>query len=51
LKDMAMSAILLCLANNTLREVLSLTDMEDIWDKLESWYKSKFLTNRLYLKT
>ncbi|VFQ60637.1 unnamed protein product [Cuscuta campestris] len=46
LKDMA---ICLCLANNTLRE-LGLTDPVDIWDKLESRYKSKSLTSRLYLK-
>ncbi|VFQ74792.1 unnamed protein product [Cuscuta campestris] len=50
LKDMATSTICLCLANNTLREVLSLTDLVDIWDKLESRYKSKSLTSRLYLK-
>ena len=50
LKDMATSTIFLCLANNTLRKVLGLTDPIDIWDKLESWYKSKSLTSRLYLK-
>ncbi|VFR00720.1 unnamed protein product [Cuscuta campestris] len=44
LKDMATSTICLCLANNTLREVLGLTDPVDIWDKLESRYKSKSLT-------
>ncbi|VFQ77330.1 unnamed protein product [Cuscuta campestris] len=50
LKDMETSTICLCLANNTLREVLGLTDPVDIWDKLESRYKSKSLTSRLYLK-
>jgi len=50
LKDMTTSTILLYLANNTLREVLGLTDPVDIWDKLESWYKSKSLISRLYLK-
>ncbi|VFQ76117.1 unnamed protein product [Cuscuta campestris] len=50
LKDMTTSTICLCLANNTLREVLGLTDPVDIWDKLESRYKSKSLTSRLYLK-
>ncbi|VFQ72130.1 unnamed protein product [Cuscuta campestris] len=50
LKDMATSTICLCLANNTLREVLGLTDPVEIWDKLESRYKSKSLTSRLYLK-
>ncbi|VFQ73127.1 unnamed protein product [Cuscuta campestris] len=50
LKDMATSTIFLCLANNTLRGVLGLTDPVDIWEKLESRYKSKSLTSRLYLK-
>ena len=50
LKDMATSTILLCLANNTLGEVLSLTDLIYIWDNLESRYSSKSLTSRLYLK-
>jgi hypothetical protein len=50
LKDMATSTISLCLANNTLREVIGLTDPVDIWEKLESRYKSKSLTSRLYLK-
>jgi len=49
-KDMATSTILLCLANNTLCEVLSLIDPVDIWDKLESRHKSKLLTSRLNLK-
>jgi len=47
---MTISTILLCLANNTLQEVLNLIDLIDIWDKLESQYKSKLLTTRLYLK-
>ena len=42
LKDMVTSTILLCLTNNTLWEVLALTDRVDICDKLGSWYKSKF---------
>ena len=50
LKDMATSIILFCLANNTLGEVLDLTDPVDIGDKLESRYKSKSLTRKLYLK-
>jgi len=50
LKDMVTSTILLCLANNTVRKVLGLTDLIDIWDKLENQYKSKSLTNRLYLR-
>jgi len=49
-KDMVAGTIFLCLANNTLRKVLGLADLVDIWDKLESWYKSKSLTSRLYLK-
>jgi len=50
LKGMAISTILLCLSNNALRNVLGLTDSVDIWDKLKSWYNSKTLTSRLYLK-
>ena len=46
LKDMETSTILLCLANNTLRKVLGLTNSVDIWNKLESCYKSKSLTNK-----
>jgi len=44
LKDMAMSTILLCLTNNTVREVRDLIDAVDIWGKLESQYKSKSVT-------
>ena len=47
LKDMATGTILFYLANNILREVLGLIDPVDIWNKLESWYKSKSLTNSL----
>jgi len=50
LKDMEPGTILIFLTNNTLEEVLGTTDPTDIWDKLESWYKSKSLTSRLYLK-
>ena len=50
MKDMTINTILLCFTNNTFREVLDLTDPIDIWEKLESRYKSKLLTNRLYLK-
>ena len=49
-KDMTISTILLCLTNNTLQDVLDLTDVINIWDKLESQYKYKSLTSRLYLK-
>jgi len=50
LKDMATSTILLCFANNILREIFGLTNLIGIWDKLESRYKSKLLTSMLYLK-
>jgi hypothetical protein len=36
LKDMATSTISLCLANNTLWEVIGVTDLVDIWEILES---------------
>jgi len=48
LKDMTTSTVLLCLADNTLRDVLTLTNPIDIWDKLESYYNSQSLTSRLY---
>ena len=48
--DMATSTILLSHANNTLRNILGLTDPVNIWDKLESQYKSKSLIRMLYLK-
>jgi len=47
---MATSTILLFPTNNTLQEVLGITELTDIWDKLESLYKLKSLTSRLYLK-
>lgn len=50
IRDLATSTIQMYLADNTLREVIGLTDPEVIWTKLESRYKSKSLTNRLYLK-
>ena len=46
---MANSTIHLYLANNTLREVIELTDPAEVWAKLESRYKSKSLTNHLFL--
>jgi len=49
LEDMGRSTILLCHANNNLREVLSLLHPVDIWDKFKSQYKLKSLTSRLYL--
>ena len=50
LKDVATNTILLCLTNNTLHQILSLTDLVDIWDKLKSRYKLKLLTKLVTLE-
>ena len=50
MRDLANITIQLFLGNNTLREVINETDPTEAWAKLESRYKSKSLTNRLYLK-
>lgn len=50
MRDLANSTIQLFLADNTLREVIGLDDPAEVWEKLMSRYKSKSLTNRLFLK-
>ena len=50
LKDMATSTILLCFANNILREIFGLTNLIGIWDKLESRYKSKIVDKYVVLE-
>ena len=50
MRDLVNNTIQLFLENITLREVINETDLEEAWEKLESIYKSKSLTNRLYLK-
>ena len=50
MRDLANNTIQLSLENSTLREVINETDLAKAWAKLESRYKSKSLTNQLYLK-
>ena len=47
----ALSAIQLCLSNEVLREVVKETTSKGIWEKLESLYMAKSMTNRLLLKS
>ena len=44
--DKALSIIQLCLSNLTLQEVLSKKTAKGLWEKLESIYMKKYLTNR-----
>ena len=46
----APSAIQLCFSNELLREVVKETTTKGIWEKLESLYMAKSITNRLILK-
>ena len=43
----ALSAIQLCLSNEVLREVVKEVTSKGIWEKLESLYMAKSVTNRL----
>ena len=45
------SAIQLCLSNEVLREVVKEVTSKGIWEKLESVYMAKSVTNRLLLKS
>ena len=45
----ALSAIQLCLSNKVLREVVKEVTSKGIWEKLESLYLAKSVTNRLLL--
>ena len=47
----ALSAIQLCLSNEVLREVVKEVTSKGIWQKLESLYMEKSVTNRLLLKS
>ena len=47
----ALSAIQLCLSNEVLREVVNEATSKGIWEKLESLYMAKNVTNRLLLKS
>jgi gag-polypeptide of LTR copia-type len=50
LDDKALSTIQLCLSNSTLQEDLLENTAKGLWEKLESMYMKKSLTNRLRLK-
>ena len=47
----ALSAIQLCFSKEVLGEVVKETTTKGIWDKLESLYMAKSVTNRLLLKS
>ncbi|TXG62727.1 hypothetical protein EZV62_009721 [Acer yangbiense] len=48
--EMALGTIILNLSDNVLREVNDETTACDVWNKLESLYLTKSLTNKIYLK-
>ena len=50
LEAKAAATIRLCLANDVMYHVMDEESPVAIWLKLESWYISKSLTNKLYLK-
>ena len=50
LMEKAHSAILLCLGNEVLCEIIEEDTTAKLWLKLESLHITKSLTNRLYLK-
>ncbi|GKC15501.1 retrotransposon protein, putative, ty1-copia subclass [Tanacetum coccineum] len=50
LNKKAHSAVILCLGNKVLREVIGETTAAGVWSKLETLYMTKSLANKLYLK-
>nr|GEZ73733.1 retrotransposon protein, putative, Ty1-copia subclass [Tanacetum cinerariifolium] len=46
----AHSAVILCLGNKVLREVVGETTAAEVWSKLGTLYMTKSLANKLYLK-
>ncbi|GJV18496.1 retrotransposon protein, putative, ty1-copia subclass [Tanacetum coccineum] len=50
LNKKAYSAMILCLGNKVLREVIGETTAVGVWTKLETLYMTKSLANKLYLK-
>jgi len=45
-----LSTIKLCLANDVLFNIVEETSTRCLWDKLETLYMKKSLTNKIYLK-
>ena len=50
MESRALSAIRLCLADDVLFNIVSETTAAGLWEKLESLYMTKSLTNRILLK-
>jgi hypothetical protein len=50
LKAKALATIRLCLGNDVMYHVMDEEFLAIVWLKLESWYMSKSLMNKLYLK-
>jgi hypothetical protein len=50
LKAKALATIWLCLENDVMYHVMDEEFLVIVWLKLESWYMSKSLMNKLYLK-
>jgi len=50
LQERAAGTIRLCLADEIMYHVISLSSLDEIWKKLESQFMSKTLMNKLYLK-
>ena len=46
----ALSTICLCLADDVLFNIIGETSAVSLWNKLESQYMTKSITNRIYLK-
>ena len=46
----ALSTIRLCLADEVLFNIVGESAAEGLWEKLETLYMTKSLTNRIYLK-
>ena len=50
LQQRATGTIRLCLADEIMYQVMDIKSPGEVWQKLESRYMSKSLTNKLYLK-
>jgi hypothetical protein len=50
LEAKALATIRLCLGNDVMYHVMDEESLATVWLKLESWYMSKSLMNKLYLK-
>jgi hypothetical protein len=50
LEAKAVATIRLCLGDNVMYHVMDEESLATVWLKLESWYMSKSLTNKFYLK-